>query len=422
MKWEGLWFLSPLGLALVMWLVWWFVSWANQRHRAEAERAGFLGFLVICSRLFLLAAIVVLVVLAGFVGVIPGFVLAVVLIASTVRYWRSEVRYLIWNLSEAAKRQIPLETVARSFAIERSGLLATRARSLADYLDAAMPLSLALSRSNLSVPPDIRLAADVGQRTGTLSQALKKTLQQRDVFDRVKGGVLIRFFYLLWVLLMAVFVLSFMMLKIVPTFEKIFSEFGMQLPAMTGLLIEVTRIAGNFALLWVPVFSLLVAGAVLALLSYLGFSLRGVPLIGRMFSTIDNASVLRMLSVSVREKRPLVGSLELLAAYSPISRSRSRLYKAIRQLVDGAHWCDALQHARLVSRAQAAVFKSAERAGNLAWALEEMADSSVRHASLRAEALLNVLFPGAILVFGLGIMFVAVALMLPLFQLIVQLI
>ena len=127
--------------------------------------------------------------------------------------------------------------------------------------------------------------------------------------------------------------------------------------------------------------ALLTFGGVVVLLSYLGLSFRGWPIVGRFFSTIDNASVLRMLSVAVQEKRPLVGSLELLAAYAPFSLARSRLYEAIHQMTNGAHWCDALQRARLVTRAQATVFKSAERAGNLAWALDEMADSSIRRAS-----------------------------------------
>ena len=192
------------------------------------------------------------------------------------------------------------------------------------------------------------------------------------------------------------------MLKIVPRSNEMFHEFGLQLPAVTQVMIEVSTLVANYAFIWLPLLALLTFAGPLGLFSYMGLSLRGLPIVGRIFSTIDNASVLRMLSVAVQEKRPLVGSLELLAAYAPFPLSRARLYGAIRQLVDGAHWCDALQHARLVTRAQATVFKSAERAGNLAWALEEMADSSVRRVALRAQAALNVLFPGCILAVRFG--------------------
>jgi type II secretory pathway component PulF len=127
---------------------------------------------------------------------------------------------------------------------------------------------------------------------------------------------------------------------------------------------------------------------------------------------------MRILSVTVKEKRPIVETLEFLAAYAPFSGARARLHLAIREIAGGAHWCDALQQARLVNRPQAAVFKSAERAGNLAWALDEMSDSTVRRTTYRAQLALNFLFPVMVLGFGMCVFFVAVAMLLPLFKLI----
>ena len=105
-------------------------------------------------------------------------------------------------------------------------MLADRARNLADYLDAAMPLSLALSRSGLSVSREVRLAADVGEKTGTLSQSLKKVLQQMNDFERVLSAIFAKFLYLGCLLVVMAFILTFMMLKIIPVFEQMFQEFG----------------------------------------------------------------------------------------------------------------------------------------------------------------------------------------------------
>jgi type II secretory pathway component PulF len=421
MNLDALWALSPLGLLLAVCLLLWFPSWVRQRRCAAAELSGPTAAMLVCCRI-LLVGILVLALAAGlFLGLIPGIVLGVVFIAAWVRYRRSEVRYLIWNLAEAAHRGIPLETVARAFANEQHGNLAVRARNLADYLDAGMPLSLALARSQLSPSPDVRLAADVGEKTGTLCPSLRTALQQMDEFERVLRATLGRFFYLIVVLYAMVVILTFLMLKIIPAFAAMFQDYGLQLPAATQVLIKVSSGVANYGFICLPVMALLTFGGIVVLLSYLGLSFRGWPIVGRFFSTIDNASVLRMLSVAVQEKRPLVGSLELLAAYAPFSLARSRLYAAIHQVTNGAHWCDALQRARLVTRAQATVFKSAERAGNLAWALDEMADSSIRRDSLRAQAALNVLFPSLILVCGMGVMFVAVGVLLPLFSLISKL-
>ena len=63
-------------------------------------------------------------------------------------------------------------------------------------------------------------------------------------------------------------------------------------------------------------------------------------------------------------------------------------------------------------------FELRSAAGNLAWALEEMADSSVRCAAYRLRAWLNVLFPAVVIVFGGCVFFIALGILMPLFALI----
>ena len=75
----------------------------------------------------------------------------------------------------------------------------------------------------------------------------------------------------------------------------------------------------------------------------------------------------------------------------------------------------------LLRHTEAGLFRAAERAGNLAWALEEMADSSVRRAAYRLSAWLNVLFPAVVIVFGGCVFFIALGILMPLFALIPRL-
>ena len=205
-------------------------------------------------------------------------------------------------------------------------------------------------------------------------------------YERVLGSIVIKFFYIACLTFVMVLMMTFMMMKIIPVFKEMFEEFGIEMPAVTELLISISRAFVDYWYLLFPLLLLVAVGAILGTLHFLGISFRSLPIIGRLFSPIDNASVLHLLAVAVKEKRPVVDTLELLTAYAPPSRSRRRLHVAVRQMSDGAHWCDALQRARLVTGAQSAVFKSAERTGNLAWALTEMADSTVRRAAQRAQA------------------------------------
>jgi type II secretory pathway component PulF len=308
--------------------------------------------------------------------------------------------------------------VARAFAHEQQGRLAIRSANLADYMDAAMPLSLALARSNLAVASEVRMATDVGEKTGTLSQSLTKVLQQTNDAEQLAGTFLAKTVYVSWIFGVMFLILTFMMLKIVPTFEHMFAEFDLQLPAVTVALINCSR---AFAEFWyIPALAVAILWAVTALLmfTFIGIPIRNLPVVEWFYSATDRAAVLQQLAVSVREKQSFLGTLELLSAYSRSLRSRKRLYKAVREIADGRPWHLALQKARILTQAQGAVLYSAEQAGNLAWALEEMAESTLRRSANRIQACVGFMFPITILGCGLCVAFVALGMLLPLFSLI----
>ena len=65
--------------------------------------------------------------------------------------------------------------------------------------------------------------------------------------------------------------------------------------------------------------------------------------------------------------------------------------------------------------------QAAQRVGNLPWALHEMADSGRRRFIYRVQAVVQAAFPPVVILFGLIVMFIAVAVFLPLVTLIQRL-
>jgi type II secretory pathway component PulF len=127
---------------------------------------------------------------------------------------------------------------------------------------------------------------------------------------------------------------------------------------------------------------------------------------------------MRWLALAVRQKWSLSDTFRKLAAYFPQRTLRDRLVRAAGRTDLGIHWCDSLHRARILRRSDCVLLKSAERVGNLAWALDEMADSSLRRAAYRLRALVSLAFPLCVLLFGACVFFIAVAILLPLFSLI----
>lgn len=367
----------------------------------------------------LVLALLALLGIVAFPFVFLGWiVLAVVAVILLFRYRSGERRSLVWTLMVAAERGIPLEVAARAFAEERRDRLGARTLDLAEYLEAGLPLAIALRRSHLTVPPAVSLAIELGQQTGQLGPALRQTLRESDDTDRLLQSAAERLFYLVGVVLFGLGIQTFLMLRIVPALEKICCDFGMHLPSVArGVVLGSWLFARNW-FVGLPLFLVLVILAFRAFSYYSGYSGRYLPGLAPLGGRIDRSVVLRWLAVALRQQRSFAEMMRLLAGYVTRRGLRRRLERAARRIEQGENWTESLQHYGLIQRYEAAVFQSAERSGNLGWALDEMVQSSERRAIYRLQAVLNVAFPLALLVLGGCVLAVAAMVLVPLIHMI----
>ena len=350
---------------------------------------------------------------------IPAWViLAMVLPSLAFRFRSTERRSLLWTLMLASERDIPLETAARAFAGERHDHIGARAFDLAEYLEAGLPLALALRRSRLHFPESVLLSAELGQQTGNLGGALRRSLGTNDETGQILRNASERLLYLIFLVLFASVVLTFMMLKIVPAFLKILDEFGLEAPSALKLLVGVTGLIAHYWLIPLVAFIVLVIVADRAIFRYAGTSPASMPWLVAGWQCADRSVIMHWLAHAVRQNRPLPEMMRLIAGYVTRAKLRRRLQKTARRIDQGVDWIECLEDADIVRRPEAAVFRAAERSGNLAWALDEMSESNTRRTAYRLRAFVNVAFPLATIVMGAFVLLVALGLLSPLFQLI----
>lgn len=373
------------------------------------------------KRSLLLAGwIFILIGLLGGVGlsltVFPLPIVGIIIAATAyLKYMNSERRSLLWALALAAEKDIPLEKAARAFADERSVQVGVRVSSLADLLEAGIPLPTALALSRNSLPTDALLASRVGLETGQMGPALRMSIQFGDDFELIMRHVLVKYFYLLGILTIGGSIATFMMLKIAPVMTKMFEEFELQLPPITRLVITTSELFVNFGAI-VPF--LLISLSLIGGSYYFRWSRYEVPFLGRLWRRCDSALIMRTLALVVGQQRELGPALAMLAEQYPLPSIGKRLEAATRQIEIGVHWCDALQAVKLLNGSESAVLKSAENVGNLKWALEEMSDSALRRFSFRVRAVLNIAFPVVLLACGFVVFIFVVGMFLPLVSMI----
>jgi type II secretory pathway component PulF len=100
-----------------------------------------------------------------------------------------------------------------------------------------------------------------------------------------------------------------------------------------------------------------------------------------------------------------------------VAPARWRLHKARRRIEQGEALADSLRRGRVLPAAMVPLVSAAERAGNLPWALAELAEHLAQRTARRVRQLSLVLFPIPIVAMGLLVGFVSYGIFVPLLQL-----
>jgi type II secretory pathway component PulF len=379
-------------------------------------------FLVVVGRIIIaLLLFLVFAVLMGPVGIIGWLVLTFVIIEGTRKYRATRQYGLLWLLTVSAERFMPLAPAIEAFAMERGGAFSRRAKQLAKMLHDGVPLPDALDQCPGLLPPYAVPMVRVGFQTGTLAPALRQAANVHDLHEPVWMALNGKIAYLLLLPACGFMLLTFIMLKIVPSFEKIFKDFGTALPSMTVGLIQLAYFSLNYWFLFLPAY---LFGPLLLFylpMRYFGWTTWDLPGMGRFTRRFDSAQVLDTLALVAGQHRPLPEGIAALAQSYPKEHIRRRLRLVMAEIASGGDWCESLCRHGLMRQPELAILHSAQRVGNLPWALHEMADSVRRRLAYRMQALTQVLFPPIVILLGLVVMFIVVALFLPLLSLITKL-
>jgi len=225
--------------------------------------------------------------------------------------------------------------------------------------------------------------------------------------------VLSRLAYLGGILVVFQGVSFFILYWIAPKFQAILRDFGMPTPALTRLASD----AGTF-LLYSGVLPLLLLVEALGLfyvvLSSFGRLSGGLPVLNWVMRSRHTAAVLRSLAVTVDAGKSLGSGLELLARCYPVWGTTRKLRRAVARIEAGEAWTAALRGVGLIGGNDAILLESAQRAGNLAWALRTLADGRERRLGYRLQLVSQAIPPLLIVLAGALVGITAVGYFVPL--------
>src|SRR5439155_16285390 len=97
----------------------------------------------------------------------------------------------------------------------------------------------------------------IGEKSGTLPTTLERLTQQLEHADNLKSTVIKKLSYPALLCVAGTGAVSFMILYVVPTFEKTYKESGAKLPAVTQFLIDVGHVAKNYG--WMIILGIVIS-------------------------------------------------------------------------------------------------------------------------------------------------------------------
>ncbi len=282
---------------------------------------------------------------------------------------------------------------------------------VAARLERGYALSDALGEVHGVLPRETVLAAEVGEATDRLPHCLRNTSHAR--LAAVWAELLPRLAYPFLLLFVIVVILTFWSVYLLPRFERVFQDFGMALPPATQQVIEVSGVVADSIFLIGLAFLTLLGAALLLLCSS---SLRWyLPGIGRLYRMHVQSRVLRLLAILIEVQKPVPQALQLLVASGYGSRIvRRRLGAVLDHVEKGDPLPATLYRQGLLPRSMLPLVQSAERLGNLPWALGELAEvrGNLLVRLLRQASIL--LSPVIIVLMGLLVCGIAMGMFLPL--------
>lgn len=354
----------------------------------------------------------------SFLAIPFGIVVFCILLYVAFRYWLRRRVSLLAIMAAASRRWMPLAPAARALGHEWRGTFGKRCRRVADAIEAGMPLGEALRLHGPAIPRRELALVEVGVCTGNISGALAEAARS-PAAQLTMGRVWAAVWYLGGIALTGIIILTFFSVKIIPAFIKIFDDFDAELPPSTRLLIQSCDWFAGYG--WPPLALGVFSVAIFAALWTSGVVTWLPPPLRGLSQRRDAVTVLRALALATEVNRPLEPALTALAEHHPSEPMRACLRQIREQMAQGQSWAEGLLRHGLLRRAELAVLTSAERAGNLTWALRDLAEAIERRFALRLQRWMEILVPAAILAAGAIVMFIVVSLFVPLISLITKL-
>ncbi|HZP66144.1 MAG TPA: type II secretion system inner membrane protein GspF [Rudaea sp.] len=335
----------------------------------------------------------------------------------------AQLALLTRQLATLLKAGLPVDEALAALAEQNED---QRARALVMSLRSRViegaGLAAALADAPESFPEIFRASVAAGEQSGRLDQVLGRLADYSEARDALNQKIWAALAYPLLLTLVAVLVVSGLLVYVVPEIVGVFTQMHQKLPWPTRALLALSSFVKMWGWLLVALLAVAGIGGRFALrteqvrYAWHRLLLR-LPLVGRLVRAANTARCSRTLALLTASAVPLLDALGIAAQVMPNLPMRAAVRRAALKVREGGGFSRALGESGYFPPVALRLIASGERAGELEHMLEEAANHQQRDLDRWMTALTAILGPAVILLVGAMVLFIVLAILLPIFDL-----
>ncbi len=282
-------------------------------------------------------------------------------------------------------------------------------------------LARALGEFPQAFPDIYRNMVDAGEASGKLDVILDRLADYTENRQALQNKVQLAFIYPALVTFVAVAVVSFLLVYVVPQVTRVFVDTGQTLPLPTRILIGVSDFVRAGGWWWIAgivavVFIIRLALKEPHLRAKWHATVLRLPVVGRLVRGINAARLTSTLGILTASGIPLLNAMQSAVQVVNNIPMRRAVEEALRQVREGGGLARALGKSKLFPPLVIHLIASGEQSGKLDLMLVRAAQAQTRELENWVSALTALLEPVLILVMGGIVLFIVIAIMLPIIE------
>lgn len=343
-------------------------------------------------------------------------------------HFNEEKEFFLENLSLLLSSGMGIGAVLTSIQVElRSPKMRQALKKMLEEIEDGASLWKTLDKANLFPVQAIGLFR-IGEESGRLSENLQviaaQQQKERDFRAKITSAVSYPALILVLTLVIGLGVTWF----ILPRLALVFSQMKIKLPLITRVLIGAGQFLGQYGFIVVPAFAISLSLIfyfvfIFSKTKYLGQELLlKIPAISKLVREVELSRFGYILGNLLDAGLPVVAALESLQSSTSII-SYKNFYKRLRDLVEEGlsfqkSFAQEKNPGRLLPGPIRQMIISGEQSGNLPATLRKVGSIFEAKTEVTTKNLSTMLEPLLLIIVWLGVVFVALAIVLPIYSLI----